>query len=228
MKQFILIFLVLLTSTFCFQTAWAQKAYVSDVLYVPLRSGKGGEFRIIENAVKSGTALEILEEDKESGWFKVRTSNGNEGYMRGQYIVREPTSGLKLAEANKDIASLNNRVQQLQNHVDQLQSENQDLNTELNTSKDAKSQTTRELEEIKRISSDAIELSKRHQALLNQHQMLQTQVDILKAENDRFKNDNRHTWFIYGAAAVLLGVIIALIIPIFGGRRKNSEWMEYK
>ncbi len=228
MKQFILVSFIVLTTLLHTDNTFAETGYVSDILYVPLRSGKGNQFRILDSAMKSGTKLEILAEDTENGWFTVRTNDGKEGYVRAQYIIKEPTAQLKLTNAEQQISSLKQRTQQLQSELDQLQQNNKDLNSQLNSSIDAKSETTRELEEIKRVSSDAIELNHRHQDLLNQHQMLQNQVDILKAENSRYKNDNRQTWFIYGAAAVFLGAFIAIIIPRFNFKKKNSEWIEYK
>lgn len=228
MKQSILVSFIFAIAFFNISKTMAEDGYISDVLYVPLRSGKGNQFRILESAMKSGTKLEILEEDEENGWIGVRTADGKEGFVRAQYIIREPTAQLKLARAEREITALKNKDQLLQNQLTQFRNDNNTLNTQLTSSIDSKGETVRELEEIKRISSDAIELNQRHQDLLNQHQMLQNQIDILKAENDRYKNDNRHTWFIYGAAAVLLGVIISLLIPAMNGKKKNSEWIEYK
>jgi SH3 domain protein len=98
-KQSILVSFIFAIAFFNISKTMAEDGYISDVLYVPLRSGKGNQFRILESAMKSGTKLEILEEDEENGWIGVRTADGKEGFVRAQYIIREPTAQLKLARA---------------------------------------------------------------------------------------------------------------------------------
>ena len=82
-----------------------------------------------------------------------------------------------------------------------------------------------ELEEIRRIAASSVDLNKRHDELLNAHQLLQHKIDVLKAENSRYQSDNRQKWFFYGAASVLLGVIITIVVPMFKRPKRHSEWL---
>ena len=59
--------------------ASAATLYISDELTVPLRRGPTNGHRIIHAALPSGTALEVLGEDKANGFTQVRTTNGTEG-----------------------------------------------------------------------------------------------------------------------------------------------------
>ncbi|WP_317929307.1 TIGR04211 family SH3 domain-containing protein [Halioxenophilus sp. WMMB6] len=204
-------------------SAHAETGYISDKLYVPLRSGKGNQFRIINSALKSGTRLQILDEDEE--WVHARTEDGVEGYIRAQYVEKEPTAQLKLVAAQAELAKVTSNYRKLQANFEELQSEHQQLQNQLSSRDQTLSNTETQLEEIKRISAGAVDLNKRHQELLNAHQMLQTELDVLKAENNRYRKDDSQKWFAYGAGAVALGVVIALVVPIFRVRRKKSEWL---
>ncbi|MEX1236901.1 MAG: hypothetical protein WD994_01390, partial [Pseudomonadales bacterium] len=41
----------------------AATVYIRDTLYVPLRGGQSSEYRILHRGVKSGTPLELIEEN---------------------------------------------------------------------------------------------------------------------------------------------------------------------
>ncbi len=214
--------LLLITATYLSPIS-AETGYISDVLYVPLRSGKGNQFRIIDSAIKSGTRLEILERDDE--WVKARIPNGKEGFIRAQYIIGEPTAKLQLQAAESELANLSQQLQSVKKQFEQSQTENNQLKSSLSDTETQLTSTSGELDEIKRLSADALDLNERHQQLLNAHQLLQHEIDVLKAENSRYKNDNRQKWFFYGAGAVLLGVIIALIVPVFTPTKRKTEWL---
>ncbi|BFM16883.1 TIGR04211 family SH3 domain-containing protein [Maricurvus nonylphenolicus] len=204
--------------------AYAADRWVSDVLYVPLRSGKGNQFRIVNRGLKTGTPLTLIEEDVEGGWVFVETETGEQGWVRSQYVINEPTASIHLNNANSKIASLDKQRKQLQTQVKDLKSENRQLNKELNKVSNKSSKLDKELSTIKQVSSSAIDLHERHQELMHQHQLIQTELDVLKAENSRLKADSRNTFFIYGALAVGLGVLITLIVPNLRRRKRYSEW----
>lgn len=204
--------------------AHAADRWVSDVLYVPLRSGKGNQFRIVNRGLKTGTPLTLIEEDVEGGWVFVETEKGEQGWVRSQYVINEPTAGIRLDSANSKLDKLDKQRKQLQAEVKTLKSENRQLNKELDKISNQSSKLDKELSTIKQVSSSAIDLHERHQELMHQHQLIQTELDVLKAENSRLKADSRNTFFIYGALAVGLGVLITLIVPNLRRRKRYSEW----
>lgn len=77
-------------------TSLAETQYIDDTLFAPLRSGKSNEYRIIHRGLKSGTAVEVLETDDESGYTLVRTPGGMEGWLLTQYLSKEPVAKVKL------------------------------------------------------------------------------------------------------------------------------------
>ncbi|MEJ2417046.1 MAG: TIGR04211 family SH3 domain-containing protein [Exilibacterium sp.] len=204
---------LLLSST---KQVFAQETrYISDQIYVPLRSGNGNQYRIINRGLPSGTKLLLLEEDGE--WSRVKTEKGIEGWVPNHYLQNEPVAKSKLAQAEEKIVELLDLNEQLESQLNQIQAQNQELDTTASNSQTQAQQLRDELIQIKQISADAI-------ALLKQQQLLQTEIDVLEAENERLENKSLHTWFLYGAGAVLLGVLIAVIVPRLRPRKRHSEW----
>ena len=59
--------------------------------------------------------------------------------------------------------------------------------------------------------------------LLESNQMLSSEVDVLKTDNARLRENKENEFFLNGAFAVLIGVMIALIVPRMMPKRR-SEW----
>jgi SH3 domain protein len=108
--------------------------------------------------------------------------------------------------------------------VRRLEAENQELDTALTTEREKSTQLARELKELKALSADAVTLNQRHQKLLQQHELLKQEQSMAEAEIQRLSDSDSHKRFMYGAAAVLLGAILAMIAPHMRPRRRRSEW----
>lgn len=220
--QLLLITCALTLSATC--SAADDVRYVSDVLHLPLRSGKGNEFRITHRGMPSSTKLIVLDEDVENGWMRVRTEKDVEGWVRSQYLIAEPTAAIKLAALEKKVSNLNSGSKQLLKQISDAESQNKTLNTELNATKDQLSRTEKELSDLKKVSGGAIDLDKQHQKLLAKYQMLQTESDTTRAENQRLENNNSHNQWMFGALLVGCGIIITLILQSMTMRRRKSDW----
>lgn len=198
--------------------------WVSDVLYVPLRSGKGNKFRILDKGLKTGTRVEFVDQDDEGGWTEVRSEKGEIGYIRSQYLIDTPTASLQLTTTRKQLASIENKYNKLKSELSTTNTNKKALSSDLSKLQQQNEQLQQELTDIKRISADAVKLHERHQTLTHDHQLIQTELDVLKAENERLSGDDRNTFFFYGACAVGLGAFIAWIAPSMRRRKRFSEW----
>lgn len=223
MKSFspaIIITLLLVSSI----THAQETIYVDDVIYVPLRSGQGSEYRIINAAIKSGTQLTLLDEGEDGTWSQVRLPDGQEGWIRSQYLSREKTAQLKLNETQARLARLEQQNETLKDQNAVLINENSALKQSYQESDKTASQIAEELEELKKLSANAITLDENYQALLRKQEVLQTQNDSLRAENENLKNDKSLTFLLYGAGIFILGMIIAVILPVLKPKKTYSEW----
>lgn len=215
----ITLFLVLLVST----SAAAQTRYVSDDLRINMRTGQGDQFRITK-ILPSGTKMTVLEQGAAGEWVRVRTPDGDEGWVRSQYLQEEPIARDRLAQAEARIATLSKQRQELGSETSTLEQENQQLSENLKSARAEVQRLSTELEELKLISSNAVNLNQANQQLMEERQLLETEIDVLKAENARLGDDSNQTWFLYGAIAVGIGVIITLLVQGLRSRRRYSEW----
>ncbi|GAB1257191.1 TIGR04211 family SH3 domain-containing protein [Aurantivibrio plasticivorans] len=203
--------------------AQAQTRYVSDELRINLRSGEGDQYRITK-FLRSGTRMEILEAGSTEDWAKVRIASGEEGWVRTQYLQAEPIARDLLAQARKKIAELTALQNNLNSSSSELQQQNATLSAQLQESQELAAKLARELDELKRISANAVQLNNANKQLMEQRQILDTEIDVLKAENERLSDNSNQTWFLYGAIAVIIGVLLTLILQKIRMRRSYSEW----
>lgn len=200
-----------------------EKRYVSDILYVPMRSGAGNKYRVVHRGLKSGTAVTVLTDDG-NGWSQVKTSKGKEGWMPTSYLLKKPTSSIYLKQAQKTIDQLSSKAGPLSEQLLNQQKENQTLTQQLEALKKDNNLLQKELERIKGLSSNAIELNKSNIALLQDNEKLKHEHDTLQAENTRLSNKLTSDDFMYGVLTVILGMIVTLIIQYFTRTRRRSEW----
>lgn len=201
--------------------AAAETMYISDSLIVPLRSGPSNSHRILHRGLPSGTALEVIERDEESGFAHIRTAPGTEGWLPMQYLVAEPIARDRLEQANTRIVQLDAAEVELREQLaasgrDQRQS--QQTNTQLN------SQITNleaELEEIKQISKGAIEEHASNLRLMDLNARVREELDDLVAERNALEDNLQQRWMLIGGGLVLLGLVLGTIIK---ARPRRSGW----
>ncbi|ABC28957.1 SH3 domain protein [Hahella chejuensis KCTC 2396] len=209
----------LLISSFAF----AETKYIDDTMYAPLRSGQGLEFRIVHKGIKSGTPVEHLQTNAESGYSLIRTPEGIEGWLPTRFLVNEPVARDKLNRMTQQYTALQQKFNDLQNEYNQVKGENSDLGGAREQLEKSNKELQLELSNIKRISENAIALDTRNRELRESNEKLKNEVELLSAENLRLKDSDERDKMLLGGGLVLLGVIIALIVPMFK-REKKAGW----
>ena len=81
-------------------TVQAETRYVSDRLEITMRSGTSTSHGIVR-MLRSGTPVEVLENDKDSGYSRVRISSGKEGWVLTRFLMSGPAARDRLADAEK-------------------------------------------------------------------------------------------------------------------------------
>lgn len=206
--------------------AYAQEetVYVSDVLYVPLRSGQGNQFRIINKGLKSGTPLIRIEVNEDNTWSKVKTQAGIEGWVPNQYLSEDKTAQIKLNQALARLAIVENELADLKQTHQELLADNQKTRANANESSQTNSSLKKELERIKQVSANAIDSDQRHRELLEKHEVTQTQLNSLEAENDNLKSDKTLSFMFYGAGLLILGMVLSVLLPALKPKKRYSDW----
>jgi SH3 domain protein len=204
------------------ELATSEIGYISDQFYVPLRSSPCPTCKIVHKGLRSGTKLSVLGVEEE--WTLVITESGYRGWVRSQHLASQPVARERLEESLFTINSLRSTNAQLeldmQNSFELVES----LRVSINELKSSRSSLSKELANIKSISSKGIVLDEQNQLLVKHNHMLQEERDVLRANVDDLQKNQNNDSMLYGGFLVLIGAILAAIIPRLRGRKRLSGW----
>ena len=217
----IILSLLLALSSF---SVFAETMYIDDTLLVPIRSGESTSYRIVHKGIPSGSKVQILEHNKESGYSKIITAGGIEGYLPTRYLVAEPIAKIKLEQANKTLAKLKQDHETLQTTFNELKSEHQALSKNYKDTEKSLDKNVQELSHIRSVSANALNLDQRNQELREDNEQLRNELELLQTDNSRLKAKAESNMMLVGGALVLLGVILALLIPMIKPSKKSDSW----
>ncbi len=217
--------LTLLTLLFSTAIHAADTRYVSDKQYIPLRSGPGGEYRIIHRGLPSGTRLEVIRTSDKGEFAEIKTDKGTSGWIRSQYLMTELPAQNRLNAAQAKAESLDEKNKVLKVELEALSSERVDLLNHVNSTEGNLTTTAAELARLKQLSGNALQLDANNRRLVLEAEELRSEGEMLTAENQRLQDNLDSEAFMNGAFAVVLGVIVALVVPrLRPKRRNNSGW----
>jgi SH3 domain protein len=201
--------------------AMAETRYVSDTLEITMRSGKGTSFGITR-MLRSGTPVEVLGVDKKSGYTQVRTNSGKEGWVLSRFLMKGQAARDRLATAEKNLAELELENRKLTTAMAALNEEKGTLESNLQKLEGESRGVSQELAEIKRTASSALTIDSENKDMKGRIVSLERQLQTVQQENETLKDRTARDWFMVGAAVVLLGIIVGLIIPKIRFRKKSS------
>ncbi len=217
--------LLVLVSLLALPAGAQERRYITDKILVPVRSGAGGEYRIVNKGLSSGTPITQYSLSEDGIWAEVETRGGTRGWLRAQYIQSEVPTKVWLEEAGVRYRELEADRDKLLSMLDDTQSDAYAADGELEELRKTLAATDAELLEIKRVSGAAIELDSRNQSLARELEGKRSEAELLKLENVRLQERIDNNLIIDGALAVLLGVIIAALAPrLMPKKRRNDGW----
>lgn len=214
----------LLASLLLSNQLFAKTMYITDSFEAPLRTGQTNAYRILAYP-KSGSALEILEANKESGYTKVKTRKGTEGWIQTHFLVNTPIAKHRLLQAQKQLDSLKKKNKLLSSGQSTANKTATDLSNHNSVLQTANTKLEKELNYVKEISGNTIQINQRNQQLIEEHQQLKNEFDLLNSDNERLKDNANSQYFMMGAGAILLGIILGLVLPSLKPKRKDSGWV---
>ena len=221
MKSLRLVFSLLLIIS-SISVAQARTVWVDDKLYLPVRSGAGTQFRIIENAVPSGTPLQVLEVG--DSYTKVRTPRGNEGWVSSQYLSNQPIAADRLKTVTQQLEQARAELNQTREQLASVTEERNNLQSSESDLSNRSEELQEELQRIQNIASDSINLERRNRELREENQKLRNDLEVLTAENERLEASKDSDFMLLGAGLVLGGVLLALLVPMLKPTRKTDNW----
>lgn len=205
--------------------ATAEDRWVTDEFEVMMRSGKGTGQRIVRQ-LKSGTRLEVLEVDTAEGYARVRTGNGQEGWVLSRYLRRSPTAGLQLPAVQQELERTQAKLKELQQQRDSLGGDKQGLQREV-ADLQAKNRSLQEqLDRISRLSASTIQVDEQNQQLRQRIVENDSRIELLEIENARLASRSDREWFLVGSAVLIAGLLLGLILPRIRWKKKSS-WSDF-
>ena len=199
----------------------AETLYISDQLTVPIRRGPSNGHKIINAALPSGMALEVLGEDQAAGFTQVRTPNGTEGWVPTQYLVNQPAARDQLAAATKRIQALEAQLKSTKENFQGTRSAQSQAETRNAELEKQTRQLQAQLDEVKRVSATSIAQYEENKHLKTENQQLHEQVTDLTGRVNQLQRHSQLNWLLGGGALVILGLVIGAWIK---SRPKRSTW----
>lgn len=216
-------FLLVLILLFASALVQAQSTrYVTDEFRAALRSGDSSQHRII-SFVPAGTRVEVVEQNTESGYARVRTPQGNEGWILAQELQSQPIARDRIANIEQEAARQRAASAQLREQNKTLSDEKAALQKEVERLTGANQKLDQDVTQIRRTSASALELDDENKTLREQLSRLEREHQMVQHENQVLQDRTSRDWFIVGAGVVILGILIGLIIPKIRWQRK-SQW----
>ena len=199
--------------------------YVSDRVLVPVRSGAGSDFRIVNSGLPSGTALMVFGESEDGKWAEIETRAGTRGWMPSQFLQAEPPASLLMNELKLEVEQLRSERDRVVSQLNQRSSAADEADDTILTLRSELEATTNELAEVKRVSAAALDLDALNQQLVAEVESERSDADLLRLENVRLRERIANNQILDGALAVLLGVILAVVAPrLWPSKKRQDGW----
>ena len=207
----------------CSGSAWAKSAYVTDQVEITLRTGASTSHRIVR-MLPTGEKLTVLSTDAQSGYSKIRTASGVEGFVLSRQLVDEPVARDRLAAAEAEVAALKAAPGELRSRLTQLTEQHAALTKENEELKQAKSLVDQEYAALQRTANNAVRIANERNELRKQVAELTREIEDVKQQNRELENKTAQNWFLIGAGVVVGGILLGLILPHLRVRRRKSSW----
>lgn len=210
-----------LSTVLAYNISLAQEAWVTDELKITLRSGESTRHKILRELF-AGASIEVIQDNPETGFSLVKTDDGFEGYVMSRFVSKE-------MPAKAQVTALKKRLTQLETgdkktEMGSLYKDIDELNQEIIRLTQENANLQSDLDRITEVSGDALKLNDQHLAVLESNKLLESELSIYKAENLRLENSEKRETYINAIAAILLGIVIAIVVPRIARNRGRSEW----
>ncbi len=198
----------------------AAPAWVSDQFEVMLRTGPSTS-NAIQLMVSSGTQLEVLAEDAESGYTRVRTAGGTEGWVLSRYLMSEAPAREQLAALTSQLTSANTRGSSMGTQLNAIKAEYESAKRQIRALENEHDRLQTELASIKQTSADALAIGDRNKKLQRDLTDAEIKASILEQENQELTGQNTRYWFMSGGLVLVVGFILGLWIPRIRWQRRS-------
>ena len=206
---------------FAISAAHSAPAWVSDEFEITLRTGPSTS-NSIQLMVGSGTRLEVLERDSESGYSRVRTSAGTEGWVLSRYLMNQPSARAQIEKLAGQLTSTNTQGTSLGSQVAAVRKEYNSAKRQISMLENEKSALESELAEIRRAAADVLGVNQQNKNLMDELATEKIRADTLEKEKRQLSSQTTRYWFMSGALVLLVGFLLGIWLPRIRWRRRSG------
>ena len=200
--------------------AAAQSAWVTDEFEITLRSGPSTS-NAIQLMVSSGTQLEVLATDADSGYTQVHTQGGTEGWVLTRYLMSEPSAREQLESLTSQLTSAASQGSSLTSQLRAVRGEYDAANQRIAELERERDSANSELAEIKRTAANVLSINDQNKSLMDQLTAAQIRADTLEQENRELASQTTRYWFMAGALVLLFGILLGIWLPRIQWQRRS-------
>ena len=204
-------------------TVNAETIYVSEKLKLDMRSGTSNKHKILK-MLPSGSPLTVISQDRKTGYTKVRTRSGTQGFVLTRLTQRQPGAQQLLEQTSKELEQLKTENQRLNDAFLALQSDNKLNVSDKSTLMVERDQLSRELQELKQTAGYAIRLKQERNQLQERVVNIERENQKLKRETQALEDTSNQDWFLNGGIVAFFGIFFGLLIPKLSWQKRRSNW----
>lgn len=219
MKKLLTVAILALVST----CASAETAYTSDSVEFVFRAAESARGRII-GVLPGGTELTVIHTNPRSGFSKIKTTAGVEGYIFSKNLTATPGAKAQLVELNLKNAALTEENNILKSELKAAKGDNTAPLTPSQSLIDERDKARQELAELKTASSQTVQLKEQRDQLQARTVTVERELEQLKRENQTLQNASDQTWLLYGGAVAIAGILLGLLLPKLAWKKRSSGW----
>jgi SH3 domain protein len=198
----------------------AEPGWISDQFEVMLRTGPSTS-NAIERMLPSGTAMEVIERDDESGYSRVRTAAGTEGWVLTRYLMGEPSAREQLTTLTGRLTNANAEGSTLTSQLGAIKDEYDSAKRQIASLEREKQQLENELAEIKRTAANVLAINTQNQELREQLTIAEIAAATLEQQNRELSGQTTRYWFMTGALVLVVGMILGIWLPRIRWQRRS-------
>lgn len=227
--------IVVFMAFLCNATAvWAETRYISDQLVVSVRELPQNSSETIVY-LKTDTPVEVLDVGEE--YIKVKTTNGEIGYIRKSYLTKNLPKTTVINRLTRENQALKERAQEMERRYNEASSKGDEaqkkilseledlrfqadkLRKDLVKSENELEERTQAYETLRKNAENIIDITTERDQLRLSHAELTTAVTTLEEERKEQLKKETTQWFLSGAGVLFFGWIIGKFSK---SRRKSS------
>ena len=201
--------------------AHGAPAWVSDEFEITLRSGPSTN-NSIQRMVGSGTQLEVLEQDADSGYARVRTATGTEGWVLSRYLMNEPSARQQLEKLTGQLTGTSAEGTTLSSQLGAVRNGYNSSKRQIGMLENEKAGLESELVEIRSAAADVLGINEQNKNLMEELASAKMRADTLAEQNRQLTNETTRYWFMSGALVLLVGILLGIWVPRIRWQRRSS------